>query len=149
MRRSAVVLLWYLPVLGLSVVIGGAGHGLMFPLAMTCAPFPIGFEPSLGLLALPLSYLFWCVAAQSAPKWSSWIMPALLTLQYGASGLACAKLLSDKSGDYRNSFRMLHDFALPLGAWALLFVGGQAGLWLAWRQRFRGSAGRGDGRGQA
>lgn len=137
MRRPGlavcVTTFWYALLLKLAILIGSAGHSLVFPLAVTCAPFPVGFTPSFGLFALPLSLTFWCLVARCTWARRRWLLPVLLLMQYGVSGIECAKLFSAYTDNPdRGSAHIVPYFGWLLGAWALLFAVGQASLWSAW-----------------
>lgn len=137
-RLPVFALIWALVLFALAAVIGGAGHNLMFPMAFTCSPFPVGYGPSLGLIAVPLSLAFWAFAAHAAVRMKPWVCPTLLSLQYAMAIVALALVLPDDFKDpNRTPKQALTSAAAWLIAWAVLYLAGQVTLWWAWAQRLR------------
>ena len=134
MRRLPIyALLWAMLLLGLAAVLGGAGHNLIFPTAVTCAPFPIDYGPSLGVLAIPFCIGFWAFVAHAAVRSKPWVCPSLLALQYVLAAVALAFVLPDDFKDpNRTPRQVLAAAAAWLIVWGLVYLGGQVTLWWAW-----------------
>jgi hypothetical protein len=138
MRLFGLVLLWDVMLILLAAMVGGGGHGIMFPFVMSCAPFPAGTTLSIGWLALPLSLGFWYVVARTSLSWRPEPMPWLLGTQY-LGGLIIFGLdhVHDPYELRPEEIGKLRYFAPLITAWAVLFVGGQMALWWAWLRRRR------------
>lgn len=131
-RLPIYAVLWAVALLALCVAIGGAGHGLAFPMAVTCAPFPLGYGPSLGLLAIPLGIAFWFFVARAAIRSKPWLCPSLLSLHYIVAAIAFVLVLTQdlrENGEARQTFAGVLVWLVP---WAAIYLAGQVALWWAW-----------------
>ncbi len=137
-RLPIAALLWSSILLALCAVIGGAAENVMFPTAVTCAPFPVGYGPSLGAFAIPLALVFWFFVARAAVRGKPWLCPTLLAFHYVLAIVGLAFVLPDDLRDANRSPRqILAAAAAGLIAWGVIYFAGQVTIWWAWAQSVR------------
>lgn len=127
------VLLWTLSLDGLAILIGGGGHGLFWPVAVSGAPVPLPLAAPLGFFIFPVSLGFWYVTAWSAIRARAKLFFLLFGAHCTVTGAeAFFAVRSEIKPLYWTPGRVMNTFGGLLVGWLALFAAGQGFLWWSW-----------------
>ena len=132
MRPTIVTSAFTVVLLLLAIFIGGAGHGILLPIALLGAPF-LAMNSAFSLIPL---ILFWLAVGYFTQRWSKYVFPLLMLLSYSSFTVYFILNFQDEFHDSYRDIRGLWDyFAVWLIAFAVLYLAEQFLLWRWWIKR--------------
>lgn len=132
MRPAILAAVWSAALFAIAMRLGAGGHGLVEPGWVLASPFPAQW---IGIVAVFLSILYWGTAGWATNHGHPRLFPTLLFIHYGIAVIQLAVSTRDDITDpYMPLAHIVRTLLLPLLLWGVLYIAGQALLWMTWRK---------------